>query len=38
MTTEATITKLMWVLGHTKEIEEVRQLMQTNLIGELTVS
>lgn len=36
MTTEAAITKLMWVLGHTKELEEVRKLMQTNLIGELT--
>lgn len=36
MTTEASITKLMWVLGHAKDIDEIRFLMQKNLIGELT--
>ena len=36
MTTEAAITKLMWVLGHTSGIDGVRNMMQTNLVGELT--
>ena len=36
MTKEATITKLMWILGHTKNIEEVKQLMGKNITGELT--
>ncbi len=36
MTTEASITKLMWVLGHTKDMDQVRRLMQQDLIGELT--
>ncbi|MBR4435697.1 MAG: asparaginase [Clostridia bacterium] len=36
MTTEAAITKLMWVLGRTNDMEEVRSLMQKNLVGELT--
>ncbi len=35
MTTEASITKLMWVLGRTSDMERVRELMQTNLVGEL---
>ena len=38
MTTEASITKLMWVLGHTKDMDEVRKLMQKNLVGELSVT
>ncbi|MBO4878907.1 MAG: asparaginase [Clostridia bacterium] len=36
MTTEAAITKLMWVLGRTSDMEVVRMLMQKNLVGELT--
>lgn len=36
MTTEASITKLMWVMGHAKDMDEIRFLMQKNLIGELT--
>ncbi len=36
MTTEAAITKLMWVLGHTDEMDSVRSMIQTNFVGELT--
>lgn len=35
MTAEAAITKLMWVLGRTRSMNEVRTLMQQNLVGEL---
>ncbi len=35
MTTEAAVTKLMWVLGRTQNMDEVRQLMSTNLCGEI---
>ncbi len=36
MTTEATITKLMWALGRARDIESVRVIMNRNLAGELT--
>jgi L-asparaginase len=36
MTAEAAVTKLMWVLGHTSEPEEVKNMMQKDLCGELT--
>ncbi|MDD5502550.1 MAG: Glu-tRNA(Gln) amidotransferase subunit GatD [Candidatus Thermoplasmatota archaeon] len=36
MTPEAAYVKLMWVLGHTKDRKEVKRLMATNLVGELT--
>ncbi|AFK21746.1 asparaginase [Pyrococcus sp. ST04] len=36
MTKEATVTKLMWILGHTRKVEDVRDLMRKNLVGELT--
>ncbi|RLF89432.1 asparaginase, partial [Thermococci archaeon] len=36
MTKEATVTKLMWVLGHTRKGEEVIELMKKNIAGELT--
>ncbi|AEH25396.1 asparaginase [Pyrococcus yayanosii] len=35
MTKEATITKLMWILGHTRDVGEVRRLMLTNMVGEI---
>ncbi len=35
MTTEAAVAKLMWVLGHTRNLEEVRRLMLANLCGEI---
>ena len=36
MTTEAAITKLMWVLGRAHDIESVRMIMDTDIAGELT--
>lgn len=35
MTTEATVTKLMWVLAKTKKLSEVRALMEKDLSGEM---
>lgn len=35
MTTEAAVTKLMWVLGKEKNLEAVRRKMQENLCGEI---
>jgi len=32
----AAYTKLIWVLGHTQNIDEVKTLMQTNIAGEIT--
>ncbi|MBR5714281.1 MAG: asparaginase [Clostridia bacterium] len=36
MTTEATITKLMWVLGRSTDIESVRTMMCRDMAGEMT--
>lgn len=36
MTTEAAVTKLMWVLGRGCDLQETRRLMQTNLCGEIS--
>ncbi len=35
MTTEAAVTKLMWVLGQTSDMEKVRSMMQTSFCGEI---
>ena len=35
MLPEVALVKLMWVLGRTKEADEVRELMTTNLAGEI---
>lgn len=37
MTTEASVTKLMWALGKTSQPEQVRQLFLTNIAGEITL-
>jgi len=37
MTKEAIVTKLMWVMGHTDDIDEVRKMMLTNYCGELSI-
>ncbi len=36
MLPSAAYTKLIWVLGHTRNIEEVKSLMQTDVAGEIT--
>ena len=36
MLPSAAYTKLIWVLGHTRNIDEVRTRMQTNIAGEIT--
>lgn len=35
MTKEASINKLMWVLGHTRELESVKEMMYTNYANEI---
>ncbi|BDC36434.1 Glu-tRNA(Gln) amidotransferase subunit GatD [Candidatus Methanoliparum sp. LAM-1] len=35
---ETALTKLMWVLGQTKDLEEVKRLMRTNMRGEISKS
>ena len=35
MTLESTITKFMWVLHQTKDMEEIRSLMRKNIAGEI---
>jgi glutamyl-tRNA(Gln) amidotransferase subunit D len=36
MIPEVALVKLSWVLGHTKNLEEIRKLMLTNIAGEIT--
>jgi glutamyl-tRNA(Gln) amidotransferase subunit D len=36
MLPSAAYTKLIWVLGHTRDMKEVKKLMQTNIAGEIT--
>lgn len=36
MLPETAYVKLMWVLGHTQDLEEVRRMMLTNYAGEIT--
>lgn len=35
-TPECALVKLMWVLGHTKDMEKVREMMLTNIAGEIS--
>ena len=37
MTGECAVTKMMWVLGHTKDMRQIRQMMYTNYCGEITI-
>ena len=36
LTPETALVKLMFVLGHTKEMKKVREMMSTNLVGEIS--
>ena len=36
MTTEAAVTKLMWVLGQTSDQQEILRLLRTNIAGEIS--
>ena len=36
MTSESAVTKLMWVLGHTADMEHIRRMMYTSYCGEIT--
>ncbi len=36
MTKEATLTKLMWALGHTKNVDEIREIMGRSVAMELS--
>lgn len=35
-TPESAYVKLMWVLGHEKKMEKVKQMMETSLVGEIS--
>lgn len=37
MTTEAAVTKLMWALGQTDSMDEIRKIFATNYAGEITL-
>ncbi len=37
MTTEAAVTKLMWALGQTESMEEIREIFATNYAGEINI-
>ncbi len=37
MLTETAYVKLMWVLGHTKKINEIKEMMLTNYKGEINI-
>ena len=37
MTREAAVTKLMWALGHTRDLGEIRAMFHTNLAGEIAL-
>lgn len=37
MTSEAAVTKLMWVLGHTRDQGEVKEMMLTDYCGEISL-
>ena len=37
MTTEAAVTKLMWALGQTSDMGEIRSIFSTDFVGEITL-
>ncbi len=38
MTTEATVTKLMWALAQDRSIKSIRKIFETNIAGEMSIS
>jgi glutamyl-tRNA(Gln) amidotransferase subunit D len=36
MLPETALVKLMWVLGQTREVDEAKKLLKTNIAGELS--
>ena len=38
MTSEAAVVKLMWILGHTRDRDTVKEMILTNYVGEVTPS
>lgn len=38
MTSEACLTKLMWVLGQTADLAQIKKYFRTNLVGEIKES
>ncbi|MFW9992275.1 MAG: Glu-tRNA(Gln) amidotransferase subunit GatD [Candidatus Odinarchaeota archaeon] len=36
MLPSAAYAKLVWTLGHTRDVKEVKKIMQTNMVGEIT--
>ncbi|MCK4484740.1 MAG: asparaginase [Candidatus Thorarchaeota archaeon] len=38
MTSEAAVVKLMWILGHTRDPDIVKEMILTNYVGEVTLS
>jgi len=38
MTSEAAVVKLMWILGHTRDRDTVKEMILTNYVGEVTFS
>jgi L-asparaginase len=37
MTSEAAVTKLMWTLAQTRDLFEIKKIMQTNFVGEISI-
>lgn len=37
MTVEAATTKLMWILSQTRDINTIKKMFQTNIVGEVTI-
>ena len=38
MTAEAAVTKLMWVLGQTEDIREIREYFSVDIAGEVSIN
>ncbi len=36
MTSEAAVTKLMWILAQTRDLKKIKKLLQKNLVGEIS--